>query len=422
MCEGMQIGVIDPAKRFQRLREAVSTQILTGYSDHCIADAVGTSIEFVRRQRKFLAPRPPILPAQLKRGIFCKEFMKNMNTVQRKSPQRDKLIAWIEANPDGYREGTFAQIAERSGVSQPTVQRFLIEMIAERDGITHGEVMQHRKEAGFFKGSKRTSEVSSVRTKLKAWVEKDPDAHLELGLAAIAEQAGVSISTVKRYLADCVAACKGISADEVWEQRKAAGFVRGGNRRNGNGKPDSDRSVQQPTESGRKGKQPTGSLPYSPIASETQPVKVGSPVKDPVVDQMSKKPLPSDIFAFLDTIEAGITEKDLEIWYLASPYADPNPAVVEARVEAVSKLTAKLINENPNTVVFSPIAYTHHLQGEPYRAEPGAGWYLWDLAMLRWCKKLVVARISGWMESEGVRLEIAYAMGAGIPVEFLDGA
>ena len=73
---------------------------------------------------------------------------------------------------------------------------------------------------------------STARKVLKAWVEKDPDAHLKLSLAQIADQSGTSISTVKRYLANLIAECNGGSPDEVWAQRKAAGFSRGGSRRN----------------------------------------------------------------------------------------------------------------------------------------------------------------------------------------------
>ena len=170
------LGILDPAKRLQCLMDAVSVRISSEArhhddsdrvtsrkvdSDHQIAEELGTSIEFVRRQRKFLASRPPVLPQQLKRGIFSMESVHNDRITSRKVGNRYN---------------------------------------------------------------------SAARNALKAWVEKDPDAHLELGLAAIGEQAGVSISTVKRYLADLVAACNGVAPDEVWAQRKAAGFVRGGSR------------------------------------------------------------------------------------------------------------------------------------------------------------------------------------------------
>lgn len=301
---------------FDTLIRNVSEGVITGLSDNEIVYRYNTSIEFVRRQRKFLKPLPPVLPQQLKRGVF------SMETVEKRT-----------------------------------------------------------------KNGKRYK--SAAREKLQAWVEKDPDAHLELSIAEIVEQASVSMSTVRRYLADCVAACNGITADEVWAQRREAGFTQGVSRRNG-GPPHSPETVEEKSET----------------SVEEQEIP-------------KKKPVSMDTFNFLGTLEAGLTEKSLEIWYLASPYSDSDPAVVEARVETVSKLTAKLINENPDVVVFSPIAYTHPLQKE-HQADPGAGWYLWDLAMLRWCRKLIVARIDGWRESQGVRLEIAYAMGAGIPIEFVD--
>lgn len=141
-----------PAEGFKFLLENVSFKIIEGLSDVVIAEAFGTSIEFVRRQRRFLAPRPPVLPQQLKRGIFCtmEEFM---NQRQSASEVKAKLEAWVEANPMGYMEKGLNQIAEEAGVSPPSVTRRLPAIIAERDGVSVEEVKAQRKSAGFSRGS-----------------------------------------------------------------------------------------------------------------------------------------------------------------------------------------------------------------------------------------------------------------------------
>jgi len=88
--------VASSAKRFQRLMDAVSVRISKVDSDHEIADELGTSTEFVRRHRKFITPRPPVLIEQLKRGIFCPEFRSAVGEV-------DRLTA---VNPLGVRAET----------------------------------------------------------------------------------------------------------------------------------------------------------------------------------------------------------------------------------------------------------------------------------------------------------------------------
>ena len=47
----------------------ISKEICMGLSDNEIAYRYSLSIEFVRRQRKFLEPRAPVLPQQLKKTL-----------------------------------------------------------------------------------------------------------------------------------------------------------------------------------------------------------------------------------------------------------------------------------------------------------------------------------------------------------------
>ena len=112
-----------------------------------------------------------------------------------------------------------------------------------------------------------------------------------------------------------------------------------------------------------------------------------------------------------------------EIWYVASPYAHDDEIVVEKRAFKACEITAELINNNKDTVVFSPIAYTHHLY-KKYDADPEMGWYVFDLEFMhaffdykgKENFKLVILMIEGWNESDGVNLETAYAVNMDIPI------
>ena len=92
--------------------------------------------------------------------------------------------------------------------------------------------------------------------------------------------------------------------------------------------------------------------------------------------------------------------------YLASPYSNKDPAVMETRFQIVQSLTAELLKRE--VCVFSPIAYSHQF------ALMGAGgtfesWRKFDIAMLIRCDMLAVLCIDGFNESVGVGLEIESA-------------
>ena len=101
--------------------------------------------------------------------------------------------------------------------------------------------------------------------------------------------------------------------------------------------------------------------------------------------------------------------------YLAAPYTAQEPAVEQARMQAVKHVSDWLIRQGQ--VVFSPLEYTEAMQQRGI--VPPQGWYLFDLAMLRGCVKLLVLALPGWRESQGVIMETAAAKALGIPVEVL---
>jgi len=101
--------------------------------------------------------------------------------------------------------------------------------------------------------------------------------------------------------------------------------------------------------------------------------------------------------------------------YLASPYWDADPAVRNQRFRAACRATAQMMRQG--TTVFSPVVYGHSLMGEGL---PG-DWSFWeghDAEYLMLCDEVVVLKIDGWEESEGVREEIRLSAAMGKPVRY----
>ena len=100
--------------------------------------------------------------------------------------------------------------------------------------------------------------------------------------------------------------------------------------------------------------------------------------------------------------------------YLASPYSHPDPMVREARFDAACRATADSVRAGQ--VMFSPIVHGHPLVrfGLP---TDWAFWRRFDAEHLRRCDELLVLRIDGWRESEGVQAEMELAAAMGKRVE-----
>ena len=103
--------------------------------------------------------------------------------------------------------------------------------------------------------------------------------------------------------------------------------------------------------------------------------------------------------------------------YLASPYSDADPAVEQARFDAVCRAAAALMRQG--LLVFSPIAHSHPIArfGLP---RDWAFWQRYDIAFLAQCDELWVLMLAGWESSVGVRAEIDIAREMGKPVRLVD--
>ena len=98
--------------------------------------------------------------------------------------------------------------------------------------------------------------------------------------------------------------------------------------------------------------------------------------------------------------------------YLAVPYSHKNKNVRELRFEIANMVTAILIRSG--AIVYSPISHTHpvdkYMKGD-------FGWVEFDFNFLKHCKKLVILRLPGWKESEGIKREMEYANNNNIKIQ-----
>ena len=119
---------------------------------------------------------------------------------------------------------------------------------------------------------------------------------------------------------------------------------------------------------------------------------------------------------FMQFVEASQNPYSMQnrIIYLASPYSHHDSDIVQQRVDIMTDITAKLIDR---CIPFSPIVYSHPLAD---KCEPKRGWYFTMLKYLEASAELYAIKLDGWKFSTGMHMEIAYALGKGIPVTYID--
>jgi hypothetical protein len=107
---------------------------------------------------------------------------------------------------------------------------------------------------------------------------------------------------------------------------------------------------------------------------------------------------------------------DARLTYLASPYSHPDPAVREARFQAVCKAAAEMMAEG--RMVFSPIAHSHPIALAGALPLDFQYWEAYDRTMLAACTDLTVLTLDGWHKSRGVMTEWQIALDLHMPIEY----
>lgn len=103
--------------------------------------------------------------------------------------------------------------------------------------------------------------------------------------------------------------------------------------------------------------------------------------------------------------------------YLASPYNHPDPEVRKMRHKMANITAAHLISKG--IFVISPLTHNIPL----FEVGLRQGWDLWkdyDFTLVQKCDKLIVLKLPGWEESQGVTDEINLAKKHEIPIEYMD--
>lgn len=93
--------------------------------------------------------------------------------------------------------------------------------------------------------------------------------------------------------------------------------------------------------------------------------------------------------------------------YIASPYSDPDPAVMQSRYEAVRSFAAERLKMKEH--VYSPIVHCHLLALHHDLPKDFQFWMDYNLHMIDCSEALYVLMLDGWKTSKGVTAEIKYA-------------
>ena len=103
--------------------------------------------------------------------------------------------------------------------------------------------------------------------------------------------------------------------------------------------------------------------------------------------------------------------------YLGSPYTHPDPFIMEERYLRAMRVLAGLLREK--IWAYSPIVHCHELAKIGALPKDAAFWREYDFYMLSKCDELLVLRIEGWEQSQGLQAEIAEAFRLIIPVSYI---
>ena len=87
---------------------------------------------------------------------------------------RARLARWLEDNPDSWLTQSYVSIGKEANVSPTSVDRYLPELVADRDEIMPSDVLRQREEAGLsYAGRSKTD-----RGKIRQLIEENPGTHI----------------------------------------------------------------------------------------------------------------------------------------------------------------------------------------------------------------------------------------------------
>lgn len=103
--------------------------------------------------------------------------------------------------------------------------------------------------------------------------------------------------------------------------------------------------------------------------------------------------------------------------YLAAPYNDSDPSIVQARMEIIYRVMGEFMKEGRHVVTplfMHEIVIRHELDGT-YEY-----WEKYCLDMLKRCDEMIVLCLPNWTESNGVKGEMEFCKRTGKRVTFME--
>ncbi len=115
-------------------------------------------------------------------------------------------------------------------------------------------------------------------------------------------------------------------------------------------------------------------------------------------------------------------EKQGYFVYVASPYNSPNPVERAVRCYIVQSILALVYNDERSHAhcYYSPIAHFHPIAEIGELPKDISFWHAIDRAVIDRCDAVMVLKMRGWEDSEGIAYEIAYAKCTGKPFVLID--
>ena len=87
---------------------------------------------------------------------------------------RQRLAAWLEANPEAWLTETYESIAKQVNMSPGSVNRHLLELVADRENILPSDVKKRRQEAGHVHQRRTKTDPDKIRKVIKDNPGADP--------------------------------------------------------------------------------------------------------------------------------------------------------------------------------------------------------------------------------------------------------
>lgn len=103
--------------------------------------------------------------------------------------------------------------------------------------------------------------------------------------------------------------------------------------------------------------------------------------------------------------------------YLAAPYSDPDPEVIQDRMEKIYSVMGEFMKEGRHVV--SPL-FMHEIAVRHNLDNTYEYWEKYCLDMLKRCDEMIVLCLPGWTESRGVAGEMLHCKNSGRKVTFME--